>query len=52
MRADLKIYISPLIWYDAIVIYKGLCFDVAQGRMNGVPNETRTHSRRFASLAC
>ena len=34
------------------VIYKALCFDVAQGRMNGVPNETRTHSCRSASLAC
>ena len=35
-----------------IVIYKARCFDVAQGRMNGVPNETRTHSCRFAGLAC
>ena len=35
-----------------IVIYKALCFDMAQGRMNGAPNETRTHSCRFASLAC
>ena len=34
------------------VIYKALCFDVAQGQMNGAPNETRTHSCRFASLAC
>ena len=33
-----------------IVIYKALCFDVAQDRMNGAPNETRTHSCRFASL--
>ena len=24
-----------------IVIYEALCFDVAQGRMNGTPNETR-----------
>ena len=24
-----------------IVIYEVLCFDVAQGRMNGAPNETR-----------
>ena len=37
---------------DDIVIYKALCFNVAQGRMNGVPNETRNHSWRFASLAC
>ena len=26
-----------------IVIYKALCFDVAQGRMNGAPNETRLY---------
>ena len=35
-----------------VVIYKALCFDVGQGRMNGAPNETRTHSCRFARLAC
>ena len=35
-----------------IVIYKALCFDVAQGRMNGAPNETRAHSCRFASQDC
>ena len=35
-----------------LLIYKALCFDVAQGRMNGAPNETRTHSCRFASPAC
>ena len=35
-----------------IVIYKALCFDVTQGRMNRATNETRTHSYRFASLAC
>ena len=34
------------------VIYKDLCFDVAQGQMNGAPNETRTHSCRFSSPAC
>ena len=38
--------------YVYIVIYKALCFDVAQGRKNGAPNETRTHSCTFASLAC
>ena len=38
--------------HSAKVIYKALCFDVAQGRINGAPNETRTHSCRFASLAC
>ena len=34
------------------VIYEALCFDVAQGRLNGAPNETRTHSYRFACQAC
>ena len=38
--------------YIYIVIYKALCFDVALGWMNGAPNETWTHSCRFASLAC
>ena len=33
-----------------VVIYEGLYFDLAQGQMNGAPNETRTHSCRFASL--
>ena len=31
---------------------QSLCFDVARGRMNGTPNETRTHSCRFASQVC
>ena len=35
-----------------VVIYEALCFDVAPGQMNGAPNETRTHSCRFASLIC
>ena len=26
--------------FGVYVIYKALCFDVAQGRMNGAPNET------------
>ena len=34
------------------LIYEGLYFDLAQGQMNGAPNETRTHSCRFASLTC
>ena len=38
--------------YTVIIIYKALCFDVAQRLMNGAPNETRTHWCRFASLAC
>ena len=38
--------------FSSVVIYKALCFDVAQGRMNGASNETRIHSCRLASLAC
>ena len=34
------------------LINEGLYFDLAQGQMNGAPNETRTHSCRFASLTC
>ena len=32
------------------VIYEALYFDMAQSRMKWAPNETRTHSCRFASL--
>ena len=50
------IYFSVRLVYvftiTQVVIYKALCFGVAQGRMNGAPNENRTHSCRFASLAC
>ena len=34
------------------MIYEALCFNVAQGQMNGAPNENRTRSCRFASLTC
>ena len=48
-----KDFTGKLVAYKAyIVIYKALYFDVVQGRMNGAPNETRTHSCSFASLAC
>ena len=43
---------SMFLGYEYIVIFEALCFDVAQGRMNGAPNETRIHSCRFASQAC
>ena len=33
-------------------IYKAFYLDVAQDHMKGAPNETRTHSCRFASRAC
>ena len=48
---NMHMYVCICI-YICILIYKALCFDMAQGRMNGAPNETRTHSCRFASLAC
>ena len=35
-----------------VVIYEALCFDVAQGQMNGTPNEIWTHSGKFARLTC
>ena len=35
-----------------VVIYKAFCLDVAQGHINGAPNETRTFLCRFASLVC
>ena len=34
------------------IIHEALYFDVAQGRINGAPNETRTHTSRFANQAC
>ena len=41
---------TVIINLHSLVIYEGLYFDLAQGQMNGAPNETRTHSCRFASL--
>ena len=53
MRVYIYIFIYMRVCiYIYIVIYKALCFDMAPGRMNGAPNETRTHLCRFASLAC
>ena len=49
---SLYVYIYIFDVIVIYVIYKALCFDVAQGRMNGAPNETRTHSCRSASLDC
>ena len=34
-----------------VEINKAFCLDVAQGRMNGVANETRTYSWKVACLA-
>ena len=39
------------IW-KLMEIYQAFCLDVAQGHMKGAPNETQTHSCRFASRAC
>ena len=30
-----------------VVIYEALCFDVAQGQMNGAPNETNNQQVAF-----
>ena len=35
---------------EAVAIYIPFYLDVAQGRINGVHNDTRTHSLKFASL--
>ena len=48
-RNNTHIKLSPVY---STVIYEALCFDVAQGRLNGAPNETQTHSCWFASQAC
>ena len=48
---------SPYHWSlflldNLIEIYEAISFDVAQGWMNGAPNETRTHSWSFSNLGC
>ena len=44
---------TTVFWHlNCVVIYEDLYFDLAQGQINGAPNETRTHSCRFASLTC
>ena len=35
-----------------VVIYSAFFLDVAQGHMNGAPNETQTHLCMFASQVC
>ena len=32
------------------IYLQAFCLDVAQGHMKGAPNETRTHSCRFAKV--
>ena len=51
LQLRIKLFNDGLLAW-LIVIYEALCFDVAQGRLNGAPNETRTHSCRLACQAC
>ena len=44
--------IALRIYLCLIIIEVEIYLDVAQGHMKGAPNETRTHSCRFASRAC
>ena len=44
-------FVLFLFLHTVIVIHLSYCLDVVQGRVNGVPYETRTLSWRFASLA-
>ena len=50
-------YLCSSIWNYGIYEFiptspAAFCLDVAQGHMKEAPNETRTHSCRFASRAC
>ena len=36
-----------ILLFNVVVIYKAFCLNVAQGHINGAPNETRTHSCWF-----
>ena len=44
-------FYTLLFTYVSVVVYLAFCLDVVQGRINGSPNENRTQSWRFASLA-
>ena len=46
------IYMPDYLLRVNISNLQSFCLDVTQGHMNEAPNETRTHSCRFASLAC
>ena len=50
-RSESRSYTLPFPPSLLVVIYKAFCLDVAQGHVNGVPNETQTYLWRFASLA-
>ena len=51
-RVGLLVLLANRYTTRGALIYEALCFDVAQGRINGAPNETRTHSCRFSSQGC
>ena len=38
-------------WQSQVVIYEGLYFDLAQGQMNGAPNETDSHKYLWLSVS-
>ena len=44
MGRPMRLELTRVVDVSFMVIYEALCFVVAQGRMNGAPNETRTHS--------
>ena len=44
--------ITKVFTHPCIVNDKAFCLDVAQGRKNRAPNETRIHSWRSASQDC
>ena len=45
-------YMCVCVCVCVLVIYSGFSLNVAQGRMSEAPNETQTHSWRYASLVC
>ena len=46
-----SVWVTPQFEKNPVEIYKAFCLDVAQNHMNGAPDEIRTHSWRFVSLA-
>ena len=51
-REEDRLTPTCIITRKCVVIYKAFCLDMAQGHIKGEPNETWTHSCRFASQAC
>ena len=47
------IFVNSLLdWLYVVSQAPSIKFNIAQGSMKRAPNETQTHSQRFASLAC